>query len=48
MRKKCRYNAKQTAELIEKYGKAAAVALSARRVSTADVAACFGEGAYAF
>ena len=31
--------AKQTAELIEKYGKAAAVALSARRVQTADIAA---------
>ncbi len=32
-------HAKQTAELIEKYGKAAAVALSARRVSAVDVAA---------
>ena len=28
--------ARQTAELIEKYGKAAAVALSARKVSVAD------------
>jgi ATP-dependent Lhr-like helicase len=35
---KMRLHAKQTAELIEKYGKAAAVALSARRVSAADVA----------
>jgi ATP-dependent Lhr-like helicase len=32
-------HARQTAELIEKYGKAAAVALSARRVSAADVRA---------
>jgi ATP-dependent Lhr-like helicase len=31
-------HAKQTAELIERYGKSAAVALSARRVSAADVA----------
>jgi ATP-dependent helicase Lhr and Lhr-like helicase len=35
---KMRLHAKQTAELIEKYGKPAAVALSARRVSAADVA----------
>jgi ATP-dependent Lhr-like helicase len=34
---KMRVYAKQTAELIEKYGKTAAVALSARRVSAADV-----------
>ncbi len=34
---KMKVHAKQTAELIEKYGKAAAVALSARRVSAADV-----------
>jgi ATP-dependent Lhr-like helicase len=34
---KMKMHAKQTAELIEKYGKAAAVALSARRVSAADV-----------
>ena len=34
---KMQVHAKQTAELIEKYGKAAAVALSARRVSAADV-----------
>jgi len=31
--------AKHTAELIEKYGKVAAVALSARRVPTVDIAA---------
>ena len=36
---KMQANAKQTAELIEKYGKAAAVALSARRVSGADIRA---------
>jgi ATP-dependent Lhr-like helicase len=36
---KMQAHAKQSAELIEKYGKAAAVALSARRVSPADVAA---------
>ncbi len=36
---KMQVHAKQTAELIEKYGKAAAVALSARRVSAADVKA---------
>jgi ATP-dependent Lhr-like helicase len=35
---KMRLRAQQTAELIEKYGKAAAVALSARRVLTTDVA----------
>ena len=35
---KMRTHAKQTAELIEKYGKVAAVALSARRVSAADIA----------
>ena len=35
---KMQLQAKQTAELIEKYGKAAAVALSARRVQTADIA----------
>ncbi|MCW3982461.1 MAG: DEAD/DEAH box helicase [Candidatus Bathyarchaeota archaeon] len=35
---KMRSYAKQTAALIERYGKAAAVALSARRVSTADIA----------
>ncbi len=35
---KLQLRAKQTAELVEKYGKAAAVALSARRVYTADVA----------
>jgi ATP-dependent helicase Lhr and Lhr-like helicase len=34
---KMKTHAKQTAELIEKYGKPAAVALSARRVSAADV-----------
>jgi ATP-dependent Lhr-like helicase len=34
---KMKVHAKQTAELIEKYGKAAAVALSARRVSATDV-----------
>ena len=45
---KMQVHAKQTAELIEKYGKAAAVALSARRVSAADVASGFGEGAEAF
>ena len=31
--------ARQTAELIEKYGKAAAVVLSARRISAADARA---------
>jgi ATP-dependent Lhr-like helicase len=36
---KMQVNARQTAELIERYGKAAAVALSARRVSAADVRA---------
>jgi ATP-dependent Lhr-like helicase len=36
---KMQQRAKQTAELIEKYGEAAAVALSARRVSTIDIAA---------
>ncbi len=36
---KMRLQAKHTAELIEKYGKAAAVALSARRVSTVEIAA---------
>jgi ATP-dependent Lhr-like helicase len=36
---KMQMHAKQTAELIEKYGKAAAVALSARRVPIPDVAA---------
>ena len=36
---KMQMHAKQTAELIEKYGKAAAVALSARRVPISDVAA---------
>ncbi len=35
---KMKLQAKRTAELIEKYGKAAAVALSARRVLTADIA----------
>jgi ATP-dependent Lhr-like helicase len=35
---KMRLQAKRTAELIEKYGKAAATALSARRVLTADIA----------
>lgn len=35
---KMRENAKSTAELIERFGKAAAVALSARRVSIAEVA----------
>jgi ATP-dependent Lhr-like helicase len=40
---KIRLRAKQTAELIEKYGKAAAVALSARRIATADVAAILQE-----
>jgi ATP-dependent helicase Lhr and Lhr-like helicase len=35
---KMQMQAKRTAELIEKYGKAAAVALSARRVLTADIA----------
>jgi ATP-dependent Lhr-like helicase len=35
---KMQLQAKRTAELIEKYGKAAAVALSARRVQTADIA----------
>jgi ATP-dependent Lhr-like helicase len=35
---KMQLQAKRTAELIEKYGKAAAVALSARRVLTADIA----------
>ena len=34
---KMQVHAKQTAELIEKYGKAAAVALSARRVSATDI-----------
>ncbi len=33
-----RVHAKQTAELIERYGKAAAVGLSARRVSSVDIA----------
>jgi ATP-dependent Lhr-like helicase len=36
---KMQLQAKRTAELVEKYGKAAAVALSARRVQTADIAA---------
>jgi ATP-dependent Lhr-like helicase len=36
---KMRNVAKQTAELIERYGKVAAVALSARRVSVADILA---------
>ncbi len=36
---KMKVHAKQTADLIEKYGKPAAVALSARRVSAADVRA---------
>ena len=36
---KMQLHAKHTAELIEKYGKAAAVALSARRVQIADIAA---------
>jgi ATP-dependent helicase Lhr and Lhr-like helicase len=36
---KMRLRARQTSELIEKYGKAAAVALSARRILTTDVAA---------
>jgi ATP-dependent Lhr-like helicase len=36
---KMQLQAKRTAELIEKYGKAAAIALSARRVQTADIAA---------
>ncbi len=36
---KMQLQAKRTAELIEKYGKVAAVALSARRVQTADIAA---------
>jgi ATP-dependent Lhr-like helicase len=36
---KMQIHARQTAELIEKYGKAAAVALSGRRVSAADVKA---------
>jgi len=35
---KLRHIAKQTSELIEKYGKAAAIALSARRVYIADIA----------
>jgi ATP-dependent Lhr-like helicase len=35
---KMQLHAKHTAELIQKYGKAAAVALSARRVQTADIA----------
>jgi ATP-dependent Lhr-like helicase len=35
---KMQLHAKHTAELIEKYGKAAAVALSARRVQTVDIA----------
>ncbi len=35
---KMQLQAKRTAELIEKYGKAAAIALSARRVLTADIA----------
>ena len=35
---KLQLHAKHTAELIEKYGKAAAVALSARRVYIADIA----------
>jgi ATP-dependent Lhr-like helicase len=35
---KMQLQAKRTAELIEKYGKVAAVALSARRVQTADIA----------
>jgi hypothetical protein len=35
---KMQVHAKQTAKLIEKYGKAAAVALSARRVFASDVA----------
>jgi ATP-dependent Lhr-like helicase len=34
---KMQVHAKQSAELIEKYGKAAAVALSARRISATDV-----------
>jgi predicted ATP-dependent protease len=36
---KLQLQAKHTAELIEKYGKVAAVALSARRVQTSDIAA---------
>jgi ATP-dependent helicase Lhr and Lhr-like helicase len=36
---KMQLQAKQNAALIEKYGKVAAVALSARRVQTADIAA---------
>jgi hypothetical protein len=36
-------HAKQTSELIEKYGKAAAVALSARRVSTVDIVDVLGK-----
>jgi ATP-dependent Lhr-like helicase len=36
---KMQLQAKRTGELIEKYGKAAAVALSARRVQTVDFAA---------
>ena len=36
---KMQLQAKRTAELIEKYGKVAAVALSARRVQTVDIAA---------
>ena len=39
MRKRCSCKLKHTAELIEKYGKVAAVALSARRVLTVDIAA---------
>ncbi|HUK85437.1 MAG TPA: hypothetical protein VLU95_06215, partial [Candidatus Acidoferrum sp.] len=35
---KMQLQAKRTAELIEKYGKVAAIALSARRVLTADIA----------
>jgi len=35
--------AKRTAELIEKYGKSAAIALSARRVITADIAVVLGK-----
>ena len=40
---KMQLQAKKTAELIEKYGKAAAVALSGRRVQTADIADVLGK-----
>jgi ATP-dependent Lhr-like helicase len=40
---KLQLRAKQTAELIEKYGKVAAVALSGRRLQTSDIADVLAE-----